>query len=67
MKAFIYEKYLKKLYDIENIISLIDILSKEDKIEFLGKLMKKCSFTKDEFFSNYKNPRIVLNYLKEEK
>ena len=60
MKAFIYEKYLKKLYDIENIISLIDILSKEDKIEFLGKLMKKCSFTKDEFFSNYKIPRIVL-------
>jgi len=55
MKQYIYDIFLNKLKDIDNIIKLIDSLSKEDKKDFLVELMKKCEFTKDEFYSNSEN------------
>jgi len=60
LKEFIYKKYLIRIDNINNIISLIDSLSKEDKIEFFEKLIKKCEFTREEFYSKYKNTKIIL-------
>jgi len=60
MKEFIYETYLNKMDNIDNIISLIDSLSKEDKKNFLRELMKKCKFTSEEFYSNNNNTKIIL-------
>ena len=60
MKEYIYNIFLNKLDDIDNIIKLIDSLSNEDKKKFLDELMKKCEFTKEEFYSNYENKKIQL-------
>ena len=66
MKKYIYEIFLNKLDDIDNIIKLIDSLSYEDQKDFLVELMKKCEFTKEEFYSNSKNEKIyLLCYLNE--
>ena len=66
MKQYIYDIFLNKLEDIDNIIKLIDSLSEKDKKNFLEELMKKCEFTKDEFYSNYENKKIkLLCYLNE--
>ena len=68
MKEFIYEIYLDKLDDGDNIIKLIDNLLPEEKKNFLEKLVKKCEFTKEEFFSNKDNKKIkLLCYLNEAK
>jgi len=50
MKNCIYDIFLNKLDDIDNIIILIDSLSEDDKQIFLDKLMKRCQFTKEEFY-----------------
>ena len=66
MKQYIYDIFLNKLEDIDNIIKLIDSLSKEDKKDFLVELMKKCEFQKEEFYSNSENKKIkLLCYLNE--
>ena len=66
MKQYIYDIFLNKLDDIDNITKLIDSLSNEAKKEFLDELMKKCEFTKEEFYSNSKNKKInLLCYLNE--
>jgi hypothetical protein len=66
MKQYIYDLFLTKLDDIDNIIKLIDSLSEGDKKEFLKELMKKCEFSKDEFYSNSENKKIkLLCYLNE--
>ena len=66
MKQYIYDIFLNKLDDNDNITKLIDSLPKEDKKEFLVELMKKCEFTKEEFYSNSKNKKInLLCYLNE--
>ncbi len=57
MKEYIYNIFLNKLDDIDNIIKLIDSLSIEDKKKFLEELMKKCEFTKEEFYLNYENKK----------
>ena len=54
MKEYIYNIFLD---DIDNIIKLIDSLSIEDKKKFLEELMKKCEFTKEEFYSNYEKKK----------
>ena len=60
MKEFVFEKYLNKLDNIDNILSFIDFVSKWDKIIFLKKLMKKLKFTKEEFYTDDKNTKIIL-------
>ena len=50
MKNYIYDIFLKKLDDIDNILKLIGILSEDDKSFFLDKLMERCEFTKEEFY-----------------
>ena len=55
MKQNIFQIFLNKLDDNDNIIKLIDSLSGGDKNEFLIELMKKCEFTKEEFYSNSEN------------
>ena len=60
MKEFIYQSFLNKLDDIDNIINLIDSLDIKDKIAFLEKLMKKCKFTKEEYYSNNENQKILI-------
>ena len=66
MKQYIYDLFLNKLDDIDNIVKLIDSLSEGDKKEFLKELMKKCEFTKEEFYSNSENKKIkLLCYLNE--
>ena len=44
----------------ENIIELINSLKNEEKNKFLEKLMKKCRFSSDEFYSNNSSPKIEL-------
>ena len=61
MKNYIYDIFLKKIEDIDNIKQLINNLSEDDKKIFLDeKLMQKCEFKKEEFFSNEENKRIKL-------
>jgi len=60
MKEFIYQKYINESENINYLIDLIDSLEKEDKRIFLEELMKKCQFTKEEFYSNKKNKKIDL-------
>jgi len=62
IKEFTFNKYFNREDDIDNIISIFDSLSKEDQITFLRELVKKCSFTKEEFFSNRENKKIKLLY-----
>ena len=67
MKQYIYDIFLNKLNDIDNIIKFMDNLKDERKKEFLEKLMKKCEFTKEEFYSNSENKKIKLLYYLNEK
>ena len=67
MKEFIYSKYLNKLENVDNIIDFIDGLDSKDKITFLEKLMKKCQFTKEEYYSKNENKKIDLLYELNEK
>ena len=60
MKEFIYNIFLKELDNIDNIIELIDNLDKKDKKYFLEELMKKFKFTKEEYYSNFENKKILL-------
>ena len=60
MKEYIFKKYLSNIDNINNIIILIDNLSKNNKIKFLDELMKRCLFTREEFYSNYQSPKILL-------
>ena len=63
MKDFIFIQYINYTKNIENIISLIDSFGEKDKINFLNELMKKCKFTKDEFYKAEENNKINLLYL----
>ena len=58
MKQYLYDIFINKLDDIDNIIKLIDSLKDEDKKEFLKNIMNKCEFTKEEFYSNFENKKI---------
>ena len=63
MKELIYQKFLDKLENVSNIIELIDSLEKQDKDDkkiFMDELMKKCQFTKEEYYSNKENKKIIL-------
>ena len=60
MKELIYQKIFNEIYNIDNIIDVIDSLDKKDKIIFLEGLIKKCKFTKEEFYSNNKNNKIAI-------
>ena len=60
MKQYIYDIFLNKLDDIDNIIKLIESLKDEDKKEFIEELMKKCEFSKEEFYSISENKKIKL-------
>ena len=60
MKEYIFDIFLSKIEDIDNIIKLIDSLSNEDKNKFLDKLLKKCDFDKEEYYSNLENKKIKL-------
>ena len=58
----IFEIYLEKIVTKEgreNVIKLIQKLKDDDKNYFIyEKLLKKCQFTKEDFFSNYENYKI---------
>ena len=60
VKDFIFKKYINNKDKNKSLISLIDSLSKSDKIKFLEELIKNCLFTCEEFYSNYENPKISL-------
>jgi hypothetical protein len=63
MKDLIYKIFLNNLENINSIIDLIvslDKKDKKDKIDFLKELMRKCQFTKEEFYSKDKNEKIDL-------
>jgi hypothetical protein len=60
MKDFIYKQYLNNIKNIDSIITLIDSLGEKDKSNFLKELMKKCKFTKDEFYSAEENNKLDL-------
>ena len=60
MKDFIFKQYLNNIKNIGNIIILIDSLGQKDKENFLKELMKKCKFTKNEFYQSEENNRIDL-------
>ena len=60
MKEYIFKKYLSNINNIDNIIILIESLSEDNKIKFLKEIMKKCLFSREEFYSNYKNTKILL-------
>ena len=51
-KRYIYDLFLNKLDDINNIIKLIHSLYRGDKKELLKELKKKYKFKKKEFYSN---------------
>ena len=55
MKQSIYDIIINKLNSIDNIIKLIDNLENEDKNIFIKKILDKCIFTKEEFYSNDDN------------
>ena len=51
---------ISNLNDIKNNIILIKSLGEKDKESFLKELMKKCNFTKDEFYEAEDNNKINL-------
>ena len=55
-----FEKVLSDLNNIDDIIKLIESLSFDNKKNFLIKLLEKCKFTKEEFFSNKENKKLEL-------
>ena len=60
MKDFIFKQYLNNINNIDSIITLIISLGKEDEENFLKELMKKCNFTKEEFYKSEENNRLDL-------
>ena len=60
MKDFIFKQYLNNIKNIDSIITLIVSLGKEDEENFLKELMKKCNFTKEEFYKSEENNRLDL-------
>ena len=73
LKDFIFDQFAKKVEndnDIQNIIKLIECIEelpdKKNISEIINELLKKVmdnnKFTKDEFFSSKKNPKISLLY-----
>ena len=61
MQDFIFEKYFCNIDNIDNVITLIDRLTKNNnKIKFLNALMKRSLFTKEEYYSNNDSPKIAL-------
>jgi len=60
IKTFIFDQLLNNIKDIDDIITFFDCLEKEDKENFLKDLMKKCRFTKNEFYSTEENNKINL-------
>ena len=60
MKNFIYKKFASDLNNIDNIIKLIESLNPNNRNTFLKELMKECKFSKDEFYSNNANQKIIL-------
>ena len=62
MREFIYTSFLNHIDNIHNIIELIDSLDKQEKEKFLKELMKKCEFTKEEFYSTEENNKINILY-----
>ena len=63
LRDYIFENILNKLDNIDTIIDLINSLKQpKDKDTFLGELMNKYLFKKDEFFSNKENRKIALLY-----
>lgn len=61
LKDYIFVNILNKLDNIDTIIALIKSLKEpKDKNTFLGELMNKYLFKKDEFFSNKENRKIEL-------
>ena len=62
IKGFIYPKFFNELemVDTDDIINLIHSMDQYDKKMFLEELMKKCQFTKEEYFSKNKNKKIDL-------
>ena len=57
MKDFIFTKL-----NIDIVIYLIDNLGEKEQNDFLEEIMNICKFTKDEYFSNNENTKIVLLY-----
>ena len=55
MKEFIYSKL-----ESDIIINIIDALNEKERVEFLGEIISRCKFTKEEFFSNNENKKIEL-------
>jgi hypothetical protein len=60
LKEFIYQEFLNNIQNIDSIITLIDSLGEKDREDFLKELMKKCKFTKEEFYSTQENNKINL-------
>ena len=60
MKEFIYKQFLNNIKNIDSIITLIDSLGQKDKENFMKELMKKCKFTKEEFYQKEENNKINL-------
>ena len=60
MKEFIYKQFLNNIKNIDSIIALIESLEEKDKVNFLDELMKKCKFTREEFYSTEENNKINL-------
>ena len=60
IKEFIYDILINKSDNIDNIIKLIDSLSYEEKNNFIIRLLDKCTFTKEEFYTNDDNKKIKL-------
>ena len=60
MKEYIFKIFLEQIEDIDSIIQLVDSLKEEDKKDFLEELLKRCEFTKEEFYSNTENKKIKI-------
>ena len=57
MKDFIFSKL-----NIDIVIYLIDNLDKKEQNDFFEEIMDRCKFTKEEYFSNNENTKIILLY-----
>jgi len=57
LKDYIYDFFVKKVDNIDNIITFINILS-GDKSKFLEKLYHEYKFKKEEFFSGKENKKV---------
>ena len=62
MKKYIFEIFLRKKENTDNIIKLIDNLSEDDKKDFNIKLMQECKFDKEQFYQIMKI-KVLNNYV----